>query len=97
MAKISYQGGSYDGSVTRLKGNGRLRGRIVPNGFGVYCIDDVVYSGYWKKGFEHGLGIIRWSNGQSFVGYFRDGYVEPNVLQRERIPSFVLEESADSR
>eukprot|EP00986_Skeletonema_menzelii_P010204 scaffold4887_cov153-Skeletonema_menzelii.AAC.2 len=94
MTKLSYCGGKYTGQVSpekrkhkdkvnKVGGRMRRRRRLVPNGYGTLVFDnDVSYCGWWKGGFEHGHGVIRWVTGEQYIGFFRYGSPDPNILRK---------------
>jgi hypothetical protein len=84
MTKLQYHGGFYDGQVTpeRRKQGRRARRRLVPHGVGTLSFkNDVTYTGFWRYGYEHGNGTIRWATGEEYIGCFMYGSPDPRILR----------------
>ena len=43
------------------------------HGKGKYISKDLIYDGFWKKGYSHGEGTEIWSDGNKYKGQFKMG------------------------
>ena len=83
MVKLLYHGGRYDGEVCVLptKKKGLNTVRLVPHGYGTLVFDDVMYTGYFKRGYEHGCVVMIWSTGETYSGVYAYGWADPSILR----------------